>query len=64
MHEQHHTSVGYPLPDYVRYEPSICPIAESSAQRLVSIGMHHGMTDPEHIRILAGAIAATASKYL
>ena len=56
--------MGYPLPDYVRYEAGICPIAESSAQRLVPIGMHHGMTDPEHLRILAGAIAATARKYL
>ncbi len=64
MNEQRCTSVGYPLPDYVRYEPGICPTAESSARQVVPISMHHGMTDPEQLRILAGAIAATARKYL
>jgi perosamine synthetase len=36
---QHHrcTSVGYPLPDYVRYEPGLCPQAEAGAQRITSL---------------------------
>ena len=60
MNMHRRTSVGYPLPDYVRYEPGICPIAERSAQRILPIGVHHGMTDPEELRTLARAIAKTA----
>ena len=63
MNQQRRTSVGYPLPDYVRYEPGICPQAESAAQRLLTLGVHHGI-DSESLRTEVQAIAQTARQHL
>ena len=49
MQRERRTSVGYPLPDYVRYEPGICPNAESAARRFHAILVPH-TADPEAIR--------------
>ena len=54
------TSVGFPLPEYVHYEPGICPNAESSAQRFLPVFIHQGMTDPDELRAQVRAIAETA----
>ena len=42
MNRSRMTSLGQPLPDYVRYEPGICSKAEEGAARLLSITIHHG----------------------
>jgi perosamine synthetase len=34
------TSVGYPLPSYVQYEPGLCPQAEAAASRITTLAMH------------------------
>ena len=60
MNRQRRTSVGYPLPDYVRYEAGICPQAESAALRMIPLNVHHGMVDPDDLRTTAKAIAKTA----
>ena len=64
MERQRRTSVGCPLPDYVHYEPGICPAAEEGARRMLPIGVHHGMTDPGELRVLSRAIAETAREYI
>jgi len=43
MQRSRRTSVGYPLPDYVRYEPGTCPAAEAAAKRFRLIMVHHGL---------------------
>jgi perosamine synthetase len=45
MNRDRRTALGVPLPDYVRYEPGLCPEAEKAAKRMQSLGVHHGMTD-------------------
>jgi len=55
MQRHRRTSVGYPLPDYVRYEPGLCPNAEAAAPRFWPIGTHHG-ADPATIREAARKI--------
>jgi len=62
MNKQRCTSVGYPLPDYVRYEAGICPQAERAALRMIPINVHHGMVDPEELRSTVKAIAETARR--
>jgi len=57
MQQERRTSVGYPLPDYVRYEPGICPNAEAGARRLFTLWPHPLATDPEQVREKAQAIA-------
>jgi dTDP-4-amino-4,6-dideoxygalactose transaminase len=34
------TSVGYPLPGYVQYEPGLCPQAEAAAPRITALSVH------------------------
>jgi len=63
MNQERRTSVGCPLPEYVRYEPGLCPQAEAGARRLLPINCHHG-TDPQQLQSLVEAIAQTASDYL
>ena len=41
MQETRRTSLGIPLPDYVRYEPGICPQAEASTVGADGLGVHH-----------------------
>jgi dTDP-4-amino-4,6-dideoxygalactose transaminase len=55
MQRDRRTSVGWPLPDYVRYEPGSCPNAEAGAKRMWPIMSHHA-TDAEEIRRAARAI--------
>ena len=49
MNRARPTSVGFPLPEYVRYEPGMCPTAESSAWRFLPVFIHQRMTDPDEI---------------
>jgi len=37
MQQERRTSVGWPLPEYVRYEPGVCPRAEEGARRLFTM---------------------------
>lgn len=60
MNKQRRTSLGCPLPNYVRYEVGICPRAESAAVRMLPINVHHGMVDPGDLRTAVKAIAKTA----
>jgi dTDP-4-amino-4,6-dideoxygalactose transaminase len=55
MQRSRRTSVGVPLPDYVRYEPGICPQSEAAARRMRATLVHHA-TEPEVIRGAARAI--------
>ena len=64
MNEQRCTCVGYPLPDYVRYELGVCPVAEEVALRIVPINVHHGMVDPEDLRKTLKAMVETIGKAL
>jgi len=57
MQRERRTSVGYPLPEYVRYEPGICPNAEAGARRLFTLWPHPLSADPEQMREKARAIA-------
>lgn len=61
MNRERRTSLGYPLPDYVRYDPGLCPQAESGALRLLLLGVHHGL-DPDELRTTVENIARTARK--
>ena len=47
MQELRHTSVGVPLPDYVQYQPGICPQAEASTIGAYTFFTHHSVTDAE-----------------
>jgi dTDP-4-amino-4,6-dideoxygalactose transaminase len=58
MQRDRRTSVGYPLPDYVRYEPGVCPNAEAGAKRLFNLWPHPLAGGPEEMREKARAIAA------
>ena len=64
MNERRRTSVGCPLPDYIRYEPGLCPQAESAAPRILTLNVHHGMVDPNKLRATVEAIAKTARRHL
>ena len=55
MQRSRRTSVGVPLPDYVRYEPGICPRSEAAARRMRPTLVHHS-AEPEVIRGAARAI--------
>jgi dTDP-4-amino-4,6-dideoxygalactose transaminase len=49
MQQSRRTSLGCPLPDYVQYQPGICPNAERAAKRFRFIFTHHA-TDLEEAR--------------
>lgn len=55
MQRTRRTSVGYPLPDYVQYEPGLCPQAEAAAKRRRTIGVGQS-TDAEAARAGAQAV--------
>jgi dTDP-4-amino-4,6-dideoxygalactose transaminase len=57
MQQERRTAVGHPLPEYVRYEPGICPRAEQGARRLLVLWPHPLATTPELMRQQARAIA-------
>lgn len=61
MNRERRTSLGCSLPDYVRYDPGICPQAESGALSLLCLGVHHGL-DPDELRATVASIAQTARK--
>jgi dTDP-4-amino-4,6-dideoxygalactose transaminase len=61
MQQERRTSVGCPLPDYVRYEPGICPRAEHGAQRLFTMWPRPSV-DPDELRSEARMIADVVSK--
>ncbi len=56
MQQERRTAVGTPLPEYVRYEPGICPQAEAGARRL-AVMMTHPASDPDEVRGEAREIA-------
>ena len=57
MDAQRATSVGMPLPEYVRYEPGLCPQAEEGAQHLIPVSTHHSV-DPASVAELGRTIRA------
>ena len=59
MNRARRTSLGAPLPDYVRYDPGTCPNAEAAARRLCVVLTHHTVT-VEHMRETGRAIRETA----
>jgi dTDP-4-amino-4,6-dideoxygalactose transaminase len=61
MQRTRRTSVGYPLPDYVRYEPGLCPNAEAASQRFWPISTYP-LTDPETVRAAAQRIREVVAK--
>jgi len=63
MNRERRTSVGVPLPDHVRYEPGLCPVAEENATRVLQVDVHHRV-DPDGLREHVRAIAETARKHL
>ena len=56
MQRERRTSVGIPLPDYVSYEPGICPQAEAGARRLAVL-MTHPASEIDEVRAQARQIA-------
>lgn len=57
------TPFGYPLPEYVRYEPGICPEGENAAKRTIPILVHHGR-DPEELRRQVRALKNTLMRHV
>ncbi|HID94877.1 MAG TPA: DegT/DnrJ/EryC1/StrS family aminotransferase [Candidatus Latescibacteria bacterium] len=57
MERRRHTSLGCPLPPYVRYRKGTCPNAEEAGSRLIPLNTHHGVT-PEEVRRASKAIRA------
>lgn len=57
MQRERRTSVGVALPEYVRYEPGICPQAEEGARRLLKLWPHPLAGDVEWMRKTARALA-------
>ncbi len=55
MNEQRRTSLGCPMPDYVRYDPGTCPQAEEASKRTFSLWTHHAV-DPDNLRSQVQAI--------
>ena len=47
MQKMRRTSVGVPLPDYVQYQPGICPRAEESTKGAWGLFVHHSVEDNE-----------------
>jgi dTDP-4-amino-4,6-dideoxygalactose transaminase len=52
------TPFGYPLPEYVRYEPGLCPKAEEAAKRTIMFWVHH-RREEEELRREARALKNT-----
>jgi len=61
MQRQRRTSLGIPLPDYVNYDPGICPNAEAGAKRMDGLGVHHAI-DPETVRASARRLREQAEQ--
>ena len=57
MNARRATSVGMPLPEYVRYELGICPHAEEGARHLIPVFTHHSV-DPATMAELGRTIRA------
>ncbi len=55
MEAERRTSLGTPLPDYVRYELGVCPNAEAAALQCIPMGCHHQL-DVEAVRAQAAAV--------
>ena len=55
MNTARRTSVGVPLPDYVRYDSGTCPKAEEGGLHLIPIWTHHTV-EPESARNTGRAI--------
>ena len=55
MQRTRRTSVGFPLPDYVQYEPGSCPNAEAASQRFRTVNVG-AMTDEPTLREAIDAV--------
>ena len=60
MNAERRTSVGTPLPDYVRYELGICPNAEYGAQRFMPMMTHPVLTNVDDLRATVRRIKEAA----
>ena len=63
MQRDRRTPFGYPVPDYVNYEPGLCPDGEEAASRTIPIGVHHSR-DPEDLLGQIGALKNTLTRQL
>jgi dTDP-4-amino-4,6-dideoxygalactose transaminase len=61
MQRSRRTSVGVPLPDYVRYGPGACPRAEAAARCMWPTLVHHA-TEPDVVRETARGIRADVER--
>ncbi len=63
MQRRRCTSVGYPLPGYVQYEPGLCPQAEAAASRITTLSIHPSR-EPHECRADAHRIAEKVTRAL
>jgi len=63
MQRRRCTSVGYPLPSYVQYEPGLCPQAEAAAPRISALSIHTSR-EPQECRADAHRIAEKVTRAL
>jgi len=57
------TPFGYPLPEYLSYEPGLCPKAEEAAKRTLCFGVHH-RREAEELRRDARALKNTMMRHV
>ena len=57
------TPYGLPLPDYLRYEPGLCPKAEEGAKRMIWLYTHH-TNAPETLRKQVQALRRTMEQHV
>ena len=62
LESRRQTPYGLALPEYVHYEPGMCPKAEDGAKRTISLPTHHS-TDPETLRRQVQALRRTMERH-
>jgi dTDP-4-amino-4,6-dideoxygalactose transaminase len=63
IQKERKTPFGYTIPNYIRYEPGLCPYSEEAAKRTIRIWTHHGK-EPEEIRKEAVALKTTMMRHV
>lgn len=63
MQAKRQTSTGIPLPDYVQYQPGICPQAEATARQLLMVGVMP-WNDDEAVRTQCEALRKVMERHV
>ena len=63
MQRRRCTSVGYPLSEYIQYEPGLCPQAEAAASRFTMVSIHPSR-NPDECRADARRVAEKTTRAL